>query len=291
MELRHLRYFIAVAEELNFSRAAERLHVSQPPLSRQVRDLEAELQVKLLDRDRQGVQLTRVGRAVLARARKLVREAEALRLEARAIGEEGRGELRIGYRASPTAAILSTVLGRYHELSPGGRVTLQDLSHAEILSGVREGKLHAGLTIRPGAGDMRGMEFQGIRRHAVGIICANASPLAKQAAVRPSAVARSELVVYPAKEYYRWAAKVLGVSRSQLKIGQECDRALGLIAAVESGRGVAVVGEFITAVAGERVRFVPFVSKAHSLEVGLLYRAGGLSENVRQLVVASAADK
>jgi DNA-binding transcriptional LysR family regulator len=75
MELRHLRYFIAVAEELNFSRAAERLHVSQPPLSRQIRGLEAELKVKLLDRNTQRVRLTRAGHAVLARARKLVRDA------------------------------------------------------------------------------------------------------------------------------------------------------------------------------------------------------------------------
>src|SRR4051794_14855032 len=70
MELRHLRYFIAVAEALNFSRPAERLHVSQPPLSRQVQDLGAELKVKLLDRNRQRVQLTRVGQAVLARVNK-----------------------------------------------------------------------------------------------------------------------------------------------------------------------------------------------------------------------------
>ena len=103
MELRHLRYFIAVAEELNFSRAAERLHVSQPPLSRQIRSLEAELKVKLLDRNTQGVRLTRVGHAVLARSRKLVRDAESLRAESQMIEKESQEELRIGYAPSPTA--------------------------------------------------------------------------------------------------------------------------------------------------------------------------------------------
>ena len=67
MEFRHLRYFVAVAEERSFSRAAEKLHVSQPPLSRQIRDLEIELSVRLLDRNRQGVRLTSLGNAVLAR--------------------------------------------------------------------------------------------------------------------------------------------------------------------------------------------------------------------------------
>src|SRR5258708_16719245 len=107
MELRHLRYFIAVAEELNFSRAAARLHVSQPPLSRQIRDLEAELKVNLFDRNRQGVRLTRVGHAMLARSRKLVRDAESLRAEAQMIDQESQAELRIAYPPSPTPVTIS----------------------------------------------------------------------------------------------------------------------------------------------------------------------------------------
>ena len=154
MELRHLRYFIAVAEELNFSRAAERLHVSQPPLSRQIRGLEAELNVKLLERTTQRVRLTRAGHAVLARGRKLVRDAESLRAEAQMIEKESQEELRIGYAPSPTAVIISGVLCRYHELSPGARLTLHDLTHTEMLSGLKAGKLHAALTIRPAAGEM-----------------------------------------------------------------------------------------------------------------------------------------
>jgi DNA-binding transcriptional LysR family regulator len=149
MELRHLRYFIAVAEELNFSRAAERLNVSQPPLSRQIRDLEDELNVKLFERTDQEVKLTTVGRALLIRARELAREAELLRTRPHHLEGEAYEELQLGYAPSPTAAIISGILSRYHELAPGSSVTLHDLSLSEILTGIKAKKLHAGLTLRP----------------------------------------------------------------------------------------------------------------------------------------------
>src|SRR6478752_5093591 len=114
MELRHLRYFIAVAEDLNFSRAAQRLHVSQPPLSRQIRDLECVLNVKLFERNRQEVKLTRVGRILLARARRIIHDAEALRTRAQKMVEEDYEELQIGYAPAPTAAIIAGILSRYH---------------------------------------------------------------------------------------------------------------------------------------------------------------------------------
>ncbi len=83
-----------------------------------------------------------------------------------------------------------------------------------------------------------------------------------------------------------WNCVICG-NRRRLIIGQECDDALGVVAAVESGRGVAVVGEFIKAVAGSRVCFVPFVSGSHFLEVGLLYRRSELGENIRKLIAAA----
>jgi DNA-binding transcriptional LysR family regulator len=238
------------------------------------------------------VRLTRVGHAVLARSRKLVRDAESLRAEAQMIEKESQEELRIGYAPSPTAVIISRVLCRYHELSPGARLALHDLTHTEMLSGLKAGKLHAALTIRPAAGEMRGLKFETISRHPVGIICSNSSPL--QPAVRPSVVKMSELVVYRAREfpeYHQWVSKILRVSQGRLMIVEECGDVLSVVAAVESGRGAAVVGEFITAVAGNRVRFVPFVSGPHFLEVGLLYRRSGFGENIRKLVAASLAGK
>ena len=294
MELRHLRYFLAVAEERSFSRAAEKLHVSQPPLSRQIRDLEAELGVKLLDRNRQGVRLTRLGHAVLARAHALIRDADSFKAEAKILDREIHEELRIGYAPSPTALIISKVLAKYHELAPGGRITLQDLTHTEMLLGLKTKKLHAALTLRPRQKEMRELRFETISRHAVGIICPLKSPLAGVDTIRPSIIATQELIVYRAKdfpEYHKWIADILGVSTDTLIVGQECDDVLGVIAAVESGRGVAIVGEFITAVSGNRVRFVPFASKAHFLEVGFLYRPNGLSENTKKLIAACSACK
>ena len=294
MEFRHLRYFIAVAEARSFSRAAEKLHVSQPPVSRQIRDLEAELGVKLLDRNRQGVRLTRLGNAVLARARALIRDADSFKAEAKVLDKEIHEELRIGYAPSPTALIISKVLAKYHELAPGERITLQDLTHTEMLLGLKTKKLHAALTLRPRESEMRGLRFETISRHAVGIICSLKSPFAGADTIRPSTVASQDLIVYRAKdfpEYHRWIAGILGVNVGTLVTTQECDDVLGVIAAVEGGRGVAIVGEFITAVSGNRVRFIPFSSKAHFLEVGFLYRRNGLSENTKKLIAACSACK
>ena len=294
MELRHLRYFIAVAEERSFSRAAEKLHVSQPPLSRQIRDLVAELGVKLLDRNRQGVRLTPLGNAVLSRARALIRDTDLFKTEAKVLDKAIHEEIRIGYAPSPTAIIIAKVLAKYHELAPGGRITLQDLTHTQILLGLKTKKLHAALTLRPRDKEMRGLRFETISRHAVGIICPLKSPLAEADQVRASTVVSQELIVYRAKdfpEYHKWIAGILGVSVEALVVAQECDDVLGVIAAVESGRGVAIVGEFIKAVSGDRVHFVPFASKTHFLEVGFLYRPAGLSENTKRLIAACSACK
>src|SRR5437016_4783838 len=134
MELRHLRYFIGVAEEENVSRAALKLHVSQPGLSRQVRDLEDELGFPLLERSAKSVRLTEAGRAFLAGARVVLQRAEEAVQRARAVATGRRGELHVGYAPSLTARILPPALRAFQAEQPNVRVLLHDLSTEEMLA-------------------------------------------------------------------------------------------------------------------------------------------------------------
>jgi DNA-binding transcriptional LysR family regulator len=230
----------------------------------------------------------------LTRARELTREAELLRTRAHEIEARLYEELQLGYAPAPTAAIIAGILSRYHEVAPGASVTLHDLSLSEILTGIKAKKLHAGLTLCPRPGEMRGVEFEPLLRYSVGIICAKSGPLAQFSVIRPSAVPIHNLIGYRAAEfpeYHQWVAKVLGVSKTRVIISQECDGVLSLIAAVESGHAPAVVGEFTTAIAGDRVRYIPFISKASFIEVGLLYRKGETADNVKKLIASSLAFK
>src|SRR5882672_9029214 len=138
MELRHLRYFIGVAEEENVSRAALKLHVSQPALSRQIRDLEDELGFLLLERSAKSVRLTEAGRAFLTEARAVLQRSEDAVKTARAIAG-GAGELHVGYAPSLTARILPRTLRAFQAELPSVRVKLHDLSTEEMLIGLREG--------------------------------------------------------------------------------------------------------------------------------------------------------
>jgi len=114
MELRHLRYFAAVAETLNFGRAAARLSISQPPLSRQIQSLEHELGTPLFTRTTRGVRLTAAGRALIPEARRLLREAAALVEGARHLAEGGVGSLRIGFISTASYNVLPRVLPEFH---------------------------------------------------------------------------------------------------------------------------------------------------------------------------------
>ncbi len=147
MDLRHLHAFIAVAEERSFRRAAERLHLSQPPLSRQIRALEEERGVRLLERGRtQRITLTEAGQSYLADARRTLTAVAGARERAREAARGTRGLLRLADVAELSTPVLAPLLQAFRESSPQVKVSLLELMPSEQLKALDEGRVHAAIS-------------------------------------------------------------------------------------------------------------------------------------------------
>ncbi|HWC58528.1 MAG TPA: LysR family transcriptional regulator, partial [Verrucomicrobiae bacterium] len=187
MELRHLRYFVAVAEELNFTRAAEKLHLAQPSLTRQIHNLEEELGVRLLDRSRNQVSLTEEGRSFLVDARRLV----ALSLESvKSVQRFSRGEseqLNIGYLFKFNFDLLPVTLATFYQTRPETSVNLFDMSPAEQLRALEARKIDLGFVgLRPPMANKNTAElaWQCVARHKVVVVLPETHPLAKKSKIK-----------------------------------------------------------------------------------------------------------
>ena len=148
MELRHLRYFVAVAEELNFSRAAQRLHIAQPALSNQIKSLEGELGVQLLERTRRVVRLTEAGKTLLSDARPLLADARTAEMHARGAQKGETGTLHIGYVLSTANARLASIIKAFRRDFPGVNPDLAQLPTGAQIAGLRNRQLDVGF-VRP----------------------------------------------------------------------------------------------------------------------------------------------
>lgn len=145
MELRHLRYFRAVAEERNFSRAAERLHIAQPPLSQQIRHLEAELRVALLDRRTRPLQLTEAGRFFLDQTLRLLSQVDEMVGGARRIGSGGGGWLDVGFVGSAMYSAFPRVVRAFREHHPDVELRLHEMTTLEQAEALKHRRIHIGI--------------------------------------------------------------------------------------------------------------------------------------------------
>ena len=147
--LRHLRYFVAVAEELHFGRAAARLHMAQPPLSQRIRGLERELGVRLFDRTSRRVELTPAGRLLLDEARGLLARADALTATMERLRGGELGELRAGVPPEIGASVLAELLTSFRAAGPDVRLELREATTGEQLEGLAAGELDVGVVRHP----------------------------------------------------------------------------------------------------------------------------------------------
>jgi len=290
MELRHLRYFVAVGEAENVSRAAGTLHVSQPALSRQIRDLESELGVKLLERSAHAVRLTQAGRVFLREAKSVLARTDEAVARAREAGEGERVELNVGYAMSPTVRILPPALRSFQSVHPRVRVRLHDLSSMEMFAGLRAGKLQIAFVVCPSPGRLRGMQFEPLSTGEMILAMSPRHPLARRREVPVKEAAQQPLVVFSKAEYpdYHEALDVLfdGI-RPRPRISEEHDSVASLIAAVEAGTGVAVVTESLGCVAGPRLKLKPLTPAPKPFQIGAAWMKGKLSAEAGQFLAAT----
>ena len=279
MELRHLRYFIAVAETENVSRAALKLHVSQPALSRQIRDLEDELGFLLLERSAKSVRLTEAGRAFLVEARAVLQRAEDAVNAARAVATGAAAELHVGYAPSLTAKILPPTLRAFQTELRDVRVRLHDLSTEEILSGLREGKLQIALVIQPTRAMLRGLRFEELMLDPLRLAMSPKHPFASRRTVTLTDAAGAPLVTYSRKEYpeyHEYLAEIFATIKMKPRIAEEHDSVSSLIAAVEAGCGVALVPESVVCFTGQRLKLAQVSPEPRPFVVGAAWAEAGL---------------
>jgi LysR family transcriptional regulator, benzoate and cis,cis-muconate-responsive activator of ben and cat genes len=281
VELRHLRYFVAVAEMENVSRAALKLHVSQPALSRQIRDLEDEIGFCLLERTAKSVRLTQAGRAFLNDARELLRQADDAVKKARAIASEEPTELHVGYSPTAFAEILPKTLRAFQRAMPNVHVRLHDWSNNAIRDGLRDGRLQLGLIHPPAkASSMRDLRYEELFHERVCVAVAPQHPFARRRAIPLAEVAAEPLIGltradYP--NYYDLLALTFSTVKQKPRVIEEHDSMSAVMSAVEAGTGVAIAVEVFGYSFGKRVKVLHLTPEPKPMSIGIAALKGRLS--------------
>ena len=266
MELRHLRYFVAVAEELNFTRAAGKLRLAQPSLTRQIHNLEEELGVRLLDRSRNQVSLTEEGKSFLVDARRLL----ALSVESvKAVQRFSRGEspqLNLGYLFKFDFDLLPVTLATFYQACPEVAVNLFDMSPAEQLRALAARKIDLGfIGLRPPAShkEMAALNWECVAHHDAVVVLPARHPLTKKNRVRLPDL-KSLFFVAMSEETHpgsrAWLAALCQEAGFAPRILQDVELESGLMTFVAEGLGVTLAREQISKLPHRGVVFRPLAA-------------------------------
>jgi len=236
MKLRHLEYFVAAAEELNFTHAADRLHVSQPPFSKQIQDLEDELGVNLFQRERKGVALTAAGKAFLIDAREILRACEQAVKKAQRINRGELGELTVGHMAALTHEFLGQVLERWQKVSPGIVIDCVEMDPETQERALLDGRIAVGILVLGDRPILELLRVQLLMEHPVTVALPKSHPQATLPKIRLPILKEQPFIglnrMYPA--YGDWLQTLCQQSGFTPRIVREADGAATALAFVAS---------------------------------------------------------
>lgn len=284
MELRHLRYFTTVAAEGSFSKASEKLYIAQPPLSRQVQQLEEELGVRLLDRGRP-LTLTEPGRYLFEQARQILQRIEDTKAMTRRIAKGMVLQFNIGFVASTLYDTLPELIRRFRITAPGVDVQLIELTTVEQMAALKDGRIDVGFGRLKF--DDENIIRRVIREEKLCLVTPVGHALAQKTTVKLSDTVGEPLIIYPKSPRPSYADQVLGFYRDagvEPTIGMEArelQTALGLVA---SGGGVCVVPASVRRLGRDDVRFIDLDEPELSTPIIMSCRKGDTSKLLTQLI-------
>ena len=287
MELRHLRYFVAVAEELNFTRAARRLGIAQPSLSSQIKQLEAEIGTPLLRRETRGVELTDAGKLLFEEARVILAEIERTKM---AVGRRARGEsgkINIGSAgATYFHPLIPTIIHEFKKEYPDVVLAPEESNTSLLLARLRAGAIDLAF-VRPPFSDADGLMFEPLVKEPILIVVPAAHPLGRSKSAPLSALAQERIILFtrtlnPA--VYDAIVAAIGRAGFSPQLAQEAPQMASAIPRVAAGLGVTLVPQSMSRLHPEDVVFIPIEGLALSAEISLAWRRAQRSAAVKNFV-------
>lgn len=272
MELRQIQCFVAVAEELHFGRAAKRLGVSQPPLTRTMQRLEEEVGTRLLERTRRRVELTPAGTVFLSRAHQILSAASASLAETRLVAEGRIGTLAISFVGSAMFSILPATLRRMRERHPDVELALHEMTTDQQVLALLDGRIQAAF-IRPSIVHPR-IENRVLLREDLMVALPVGHPLACRDEVSVAELADAPFVLFPRQTYRSLGNRILelcaqeGFAPKVIQEAQELQTGLGLVA---GGLGVTLVSRSASFLSWPGVVLKPMPDPVPSIELSLAF--------------------
>jgi DNA-binding transcriptional LysR family regulator len=288
MELRHLRYFVAVAEELHFRRAAERLGIAQPALSQQIQQLEQEIEALLFHRLTRGVELADAGRVFLDDARAILDKVEQAKAKAQRVARGDQGMIRIGFTGSASFnPVVPSVIQDYRARFPGIAVSLVESGTSQLVDGLRRGRVDAAF-VRSPCREVDGLVVVPVLQEEMLIALPSGHALAASAFLALASLAREAFILFPRinspglYDEIVSACERAGFSPDVVQQAPEVASTVNLIAA---GQGVSIVPASMRQMHPPGVTYRPILGDGPRAPLSLAYRSNEPSAAVRNLVV------
>jgi len=286
VELRQLRYFVTVAEELHFGRAARRLHMTQPPLSQTIMALEEMLGAPLFERNRRGVALTAAGEALLPEARRMLEQSAGLAELVQRAATGASGRLSLAFVSSADYSVLPPTLRAYRAQFPQVEITLKEATSDLQLEDLMDGRVDAGLLIPPLPDRARqDLDYLPVLREPLVLAAPAGLPaLARAKAADLRKLAGIPLIIFPRHISPGLYDAILSVFREAgvtPEVGQEAIQMQTIVSLVSAGMGLALVPQSVSNLRRPGVEYLPLVQDTPLVETGLAWRRDNASPVLR----------